>query len=68
MRLLPLAATLALVACKPDPIEACVEAEKNADLLRFCRDCSSNEKKETAIALEPLWRKKCMRQAAGRDD
>lgn len=68
MRLFLIVLALVLVGCKPDPIEDCVEAEKNADLLVLCRDCTSNEKKEAAIALEPLWRKKCMLQAAGKED
>lgn len=74
MRLLLLAATLALVACKPDPIEACVEAEKKLKRLELCRnkdtgkDVCSNEDWQLIVTIyEPGWRKKCMRAAAGQE-
>jgi hypothetical protein len=73
MRLLLLAATLALVACKPDPIEACVAAEKRSYLRQACENVDgtgcSRDLRENLIAInEPSWRKKCMRQAVGKDD
>lgn len=73
MRLLLLAATLALVACKSDPIEACVAAEKRSYLRQACENVDgtgcSRDLRENLIAIyEPGWRKKCMLQAAGREN
>ncbi len=73
MRLLLLASALVLVGCTPDPIEACVAAEKRSDLLKYCENVEgtgcTRGSRETIIAIgEPYWRKKCMRQAAGKED
>jgi len=77
MRLLLIISTLALVSCKPDPIEACVEAEKKYEILRceqaseeagHGRKCPSDDTKVLITMFEPDWRKKCMRAAAGKED
>jgi hypothetical protein len=75
MRTLLLLIPLALVGCKPDPIEACVEAEKKLTRLESCRDkdtgrdiCNSEEWQLIVTIWEPGWRKKCMRAAAGKED
>lgn len=77
MKLLLLAATLTLVSCKPDPIEACVEAEKKNEIL-ICdeasklwdngRKCSPDVIKDLITISEPKWRKECMRAMAGKKD
>lgn len=67
--------TLVLVGCKPDPIEACVEAHKKKERLQLCRNedtgkdvCSSEDWELIVTIYEPGWRKKCMRAAAGKED
>jgi hypothetical protein len=73
MRIVFILLTLILVGCKPDPIEACVEAEKKYERLD-CRDkdtgrdtCSSEDWQLIVTISEPRWRKKCMRAAAGQE-
>jgi hypothetical protein len=78
MRTLLLLIPLALVGCKPDPIEACVEAERKAsrqELDEICKrlkeetgkdDCSEEKLNKATILLEPDWRKSCMMAAAGK--
>ena len=73
MRLLLIVLVLVLVGCKPDPIEACVEAEKKRERLNMCRDrdtgkdaCGESWQIFETLS-EPRWREKCMRQAAGKD-
>ena len=75
MRAVFLVFPLVLVGCKPDPIEACVEAERKSSMLELCKDVESRAKKCYAeneevwvTVYEPLWRKKCMRAAAGKED
>ena len=75
MRTLLLLIPLALVGCKPDPIEACVEAHKKKERLLACRDkdtgndvCTSEGWQTIVTIWEPGWRKKCMRAAAGKED
>jgi|LakMenEpi03Aug12_release.lakeMendotaPanAssembly.Ray.scaffolds.fasta_scaffold3108586_2 hypothetical protein len=76
MRTLLLLIPLALVGCKPDPIEACVEAEKRLEFFKCDgyaqkdggKGCSEDTKKLLATVYEPGWRKKCMRAAAGKED
>jgi hypothetical protein len=79
MRTLLLLIPLALVGCTPDPIEACVAAEKKAERQKFdevCKQleetgkdrCSEKDWNEVVIAFERHWRKDCMAAAAGRKD
>jgi hypothetical protein len=76
MRPLLLASALVLVGCKPDPIEACVEAEKKLEILDCeniyeeagkARKCPPDEIKILITIKEPRWRKECMRAAAGQE-
>jgi hypothetical protein len=77
MRLLLIVLAMVLVGCKPDPIEACVEAEKNREILE-CenvsetlgkgRKCPPDDIKLLTTAFEAKWRKGCMRAAAGKED
>jgi hypothetical protein len=77
MRIVFLLLPLVLVGCKPDPIEACVEAEKNREILACeniyaeageARKCPPSDIKDLITILEPRWRKDCMRAAAGKED
>lgn len=77
MRIVFLLLPLVLVGCKPDPIEACVEAEKNLAILDcennlgeagLARKCPSDYAKSLITIKEPRWRKECMRAAAGKED
>jgi hypothetical protein len=73
MRLLLIVLALVLVGCKPDPIEACVEAEKKRKMRECERDngyrrCSPKTEEALTIDYEPDWRRKCMRAAAGKED
>jgi len=75
MRLLLIVSTLVLISCKPDPIEACVEAEKKLAALECDnlfrakeRKCPPEELKAIVTIREPYWRRSCMRAAAGKED
>ena len=75
MRIVFILLTLILVGCKPDPIEACVEAEKKRLRLEVCRNkdtgkdtCKSEDWQLIVTIYEPGWRKNCMRAAAGKED
>jgi hypothetical protein len=77
MRIVFILLTLVLVGCKPDPIEACVEAEKNSAILDCeniyakegeARKCPPDDIKVLITISEPRWRKECMRAAAGKED
>ena len=73
MRRLLIVLALVLVGCKPDPIEACVEAEKKLGILE-CKntfgekECDSDTLRTWITVAEPDWRKRCMRAAAGKED
>lgn len=75
MRAVFLLLPLVLLGCKPDPIEACVQAERKKYLLNLCelivsqgKECSSDDKEYGITLAEPSWRQKCMRAAAGKED
>jgi len=74
MRAVFLLLPLVLVGCKPDSIEACVEAEKKRTRLQICRnketgkdECSSETWQTMVTLSEPRWRKEYMRAAAGKE-
>ncbi len=73
MRHLLLLIPLALVACTPDPIEACVEAHKRrafSDCERIWAEkndsCDGRKKERIVVQLEPDWRERCMDAAGGK--
>ena len=76
MKFLFLLPLLFLAGCnKPDPIEACVEAERKSTILE-CENlyrkeggkCPPEELKAIVTIREPYWRRSCMRAAAGKED
>jgi hypothetical protein len=74
MRTLLLLIPLALISCKPDPIEACVEAKKKKHRVEMCREkdtgddvCTSKTWELLVTLAEPRWRETCMRAAAGEE-
>jgi hypothetical protein len=66
MRTLLLLIPLALIGCKPDPIEACVEAHKKKLIQEFKLEGDAETTKVVVTVSEPNWRLKCMEAASGR--
>ncbi len=78
MRIVFILLTLILVGCKPDPIDACVAAQKKAERQQFdemCKKlketgndgCREKDWNELVITFEKHWWKDCMKAAAGKE-